>query len=219
MNFNFEQSLQTIQSQYSSSINIVKLVESIEKFINSENDIRLFYNEIFNIYTAKGIGLDIWGRILGVGRYLIIDDDNQSFFGFLGSELENFNNMPFKYATITNTYRIEDDAYRTYLLLVKALANCSSVDFETLNSMLSIIFPERIQYAQPAGVMHIRFVFEYFLSPVERSILKQGLLTRAAGVGYTFLEIDKENIFGFYGSGFNNFNNGIFNNSVESTVE
>ncbi len=222
MNFNFEEKAQTIQSQYSDSPRIKMLIENFHDAINPQKDIELFYNKIFNINTACGIGLDIWGRILGIGRYLILDDkeiEEANFFGFLGSNLHPFNTYSFKFATLTKAFRIEDDAFRVYLLLVRAYGNIASADFESMNQILSVLYPDKVQYVLQAGPMRIRFVFEYALSEVERGILRQGLLTRGAGVGYEYLEVDRENTFGFAHSNFQTFDNGVFVESIEIISE
>ena len=59
---------ETVQSQYAASPVIRALAESARIRIAPDADIELFYRSVFNIATASGAGLDIWGRILGMGR-------------------------------------------------------------------------------------------------------------------------------------------------------
>ncbi len=207
-NFNFEEIPQTIQSQYSASSNLISTVDIFTKIL-PHSDIEMFYNEIFNIDTAKGIGLDIWGRIIGVDRLIKVEKEDD-YFSFQGTFQSGFNNQSFYYKGVTNVHKMPDSAYRQYLLLTKAFANISDSTAPSLNYVLSQLFKDKIAYVLPMGIMKIRFVFEFNLSALEKSIFNLGLLNRGAGVGYEYYAIDRENTFGFNGSGLNTFNNGVF---------
>lgn len=217
LNFNFEEIPTTLQSQYSASPNISALVSSFENILPNE-DIELFYEKIFDIYTAQGVGLDIWGRILGIGRTISIQD-NYSYFGFQNQGLSGFNQESFYEKYTTSTFNMPDDAYRHYLLLTKAFANISSADSMTLNYILSEIFPEKRAYVLTVGTMQIRYVFEFELSALEVSVFNLGLLTRGAGVGYEYYQIPLETTFGFDGSECNSFENGVFESYAIQLVD
>ncbi len=58
----------TILFQYSSSPIIKAIIEGVNDLIKPDEDINLFYNEMFNILSAQGVGLDFWGVKLGIGR-------------------------------------------------------------------------------------------------------------------------------------------------------
>lgn len=206
-NFDFEPVPVTLQSQYSASPNIAGLTALFEVLLPNA-DIETFYKNIFNIDTAKGTGLDIWGRIIGVGRE--IQAEPSDFFGFDGSGLNGFGNDAFYNVALTNTFLMPDDAYRQYLLLTKAFANISDASAPSANYILSQIFKGKKAYVLPADIMKIRFVFEFSMSDLERSIFNLGLLPGGAGVGYEYYEIDTEHTFGFDGSGLESFDNGNF---------
>lgn len=217
MEFLFEEKPQTIQSQYAASPNLVSTVEIFTSVLPNK-DIELFYNSVFNIDTAEGVGLDIWGRIIGVGRTLEVKKVDD-YFGFSGSGESGFNNREFYYKGVTNVYNMTDSAYRQYLLLTKAFANISDATAPNLNYILSQLFKGKTAYVLPTGIMRIRFVFEFNLSALERSIFNLGLLTHGAGVGYEYYEIDKKNTFGFDGSGLTGFNQGTFQNHKIKKVD
>jgi len=199
----------SVQSQYAASPVIRALVEGINLRIDPGADIDLFYEKIFNIHTAEGVGLDIWGVILGVGRFLeVVSDD---FLGYEGSNLHPFDQAPFYRRGVTNTHRLEDVAYRR-LLLFKAFANISSSDLATLNRIFNNFFPGRNAYIFESGPMAIRYVFEFILTPYERAMFKLPFVPpRPAGVGYEWLEAPPESTFGFNGSGLQPFEQGTFN--------
>lgn len=198
----------SIQSQYAASPVIRALIDAMNLRLDPGLDINLFYEKIFDIYTAEGWGLDNWGRILGAGRLLQIEPGD--FFGFAGSGLSPFDQEVFYFPGLTNNYYLEDNAYRN-LLLFKALANISPTDIATLNKMLGRFFSDNSVYIIEVGPMEIRFVFEFTLSAYERSLLRLDFIPpRPAGVGYGWLEAPPEGTFGFTGSGLQPFDQGTF---------
>ena len=64
---------QTIISQYGNSATISQLIHNMNEYIDPEVNIWAFYNFVFNVQTAQGFGLDIWGRIVGLqgGRNIL----------------------------------------------------------------------------------------------------------------------------------------------------
>lgn len=71
---------QTILSQYADSDRITGLIETFFDAIDQTENFDAFYDNIWNLDTATGYGLDIWGRIVGVSRVLQVA--NVQFFGF-----------------------------------------------------------------------------------------------------------------------------------------
>lgn len=202
----------SIQSQYAASPTIRALVDFMNIRVDPTVDIKLFYDKIFNIYTAEGWGLDNWGRILGIGRILQVETDD--YFGFNGSELEPFNQQVFYYPGVTNAYPLEDTPYRQ-LLLYKAAANIAASDLSTLNFLLNQVFNGRGAYIVESGVMFIRYYFEFILTPYERALMRLDFIPpRPAGVGYEWLEAPPAETFGFNGSGLQPFDQGTFNRGV-----
>jgi len=197
----------SIQSQYAASPVIRRLIDAMNRRIDPEADIDLFFNEIFNILTARGRGLDIWGRILVVDRLLQVEVGDP--FGFAGSG-QPFNQTSFYYPGVTNNYALTDEPFRE-LLLFKALANISASDAATINMLLGRLLGGKAAYVIEAGPMAIRYIFEFSLQPWQRSIFQtMGVLTRGAGVGYEWLEIDPPDTFGFADSDLQPFGQGAF---------
>lgn len=131
---------QTIISQYGNSATISQLVRNIDAYIDPRADLDAFYNFVWNVDTAQGFGLDIWGRIVNIKRELQLPPESE-YFGFNESpDGRPFNQSPF-YAgpAATNTYRLSDDAYRT-LIYIKALRNISSTNAPAVNQLLRNLF-------------------------------------------------------------------------------
>lgn len=150
---------QTIISQYASSPTITSLVHKMNEWIRPDADIDNFYNFIFDVSTAQGFGLDIWGRIVGLttGREILT----------------------------TPTTTVLTDAQFLPLIMLKALANISASTIPAINQLLRNWMSGRGRcYCNDLGNMEISYVFEFFLQPFEIVILQtSGIFLRPAGVG------------------------------------
>lgn len=190
-----------IQSQYSASVRIVGLLESCKEHILPDADIVMFFDNIFNVETAVGYGLDIWGNIVGVSRFV--------------PDWQNSNTI----------YTLNDTDFRR-VLFFKAAANIMDSTLYSMNYLLKSLFPEYNCYirlssnyqADGNGVYHdltpmvIEYVFiDTDLTELEKSIFMYvGDFNRGAGVKFSLSEYSYEDIFGFYGSGLQPFDQGVF---------
>lgn len=210
----------TIISQYANSPVLLSLVDFMEQDISPDVDIDAFYDFVWNVMTAQGFGLDIWGRIVNVGRELNIPG-TLTTFGFHTTPTESF--QPFGQAPMydgnppsSTVYRLADDAYRT-LILAKAMANISDTTAPSINRNLQILFEGRGRtYVADTGGMRLRYVFEFQLTPAEWAIVTQsGALARPAAVLAQALTVDIPNTFGFREAGmYQPFNQGVFFNAT-----
>lgn len=206
----------TIISQYANSPTLVQLIDGMNEFIDPRANLEAFFNFVWNVDTAQGFGLDIWGRIVGVSRLLkipgadpIVGFDNPS------DPKDWYPMSEGRFATegeVTTAYELPDNAYRV-LILAKALANIVSTTFPAMNKLVRNMFPGRGRaFVRDLGNMAMQFVFNFNLTPVEYAILTQsGALPHPAGVLYSVVVIPP-NLFGFQGyTGARPFNFGIFN--------
>jgi hypothetical protein len=190
----------TIISQYGNSATISQLVRNMDQYVDPRADFDTFYDFVWNVETAQGFGLDIWGRIVNISRELQIPAD-PDFFGFSDALPGSFpfGEAPFYDGTppATSTYRLADDAYRQ-LILVKALANISATNAPSLNQLLQNMFAGRGRcYVNDLGGMQLRYTFEFLLTAYEFAIMTQsGALPRPAGVGAVLINIEAP-VFGF----------------------
>ncbi|MEX3614587.1 MAG: DUF2612 domain-containing protein [Burkholderia gladioli] len=162
---------QTIVSQYSTSPTLTRLVRDMNEYIDPQADLDNFLKFVWDVQTAKGFGLDYWGKIVNVSRDLTIPGA-VTFFGFSEAVAKSDDApQPFGQASFytgkldTQTYRLDDDAYRT-LILAKALTNISACTAPSLNRLLQNLFARRGRcYVSDLGNMRMRFTFEFYLKP------------------------------------------------------
>ncbi|UUR56256.1 hypothetical protein [Xanthomonas phage pXoo2107] len=180
----------TIMRQYANSATLVALLDSFDQWVDLSKFSADFLTNVWDISTATGFGLDIWGRILGRSRYLLVQQSAGNNFGFNinsnpGTQWKGWSQAPFYNGQSSGnvSYRMTDDAYRQ-LLLVKAAANIASCDVPSINALMRAMFGSRgkcyIGY-DPNNPMHIGYHYEFYPSSVERSIIESGLFPQPAG--------------------------------------
>lgn len=166
---------QTIISQYGNSAAITQLIQNMNAYIDPRADIDNFFDVVWNVETAEGFGLDIWGRIVGLptGRYIY-----------------------------TAPVTILDDTQFRLLILLKALSNISITTSPTFNQLLNNLFAGRGRcYVSDQGSMQMRYTFEFPLLPYEIQIMAQAdIFLRPAGVQVGILVISLP-VFGFSEAG------------------
>ena len=183
----------TVISQFATSPTTLQLIENINTWIDPNVNFQAFYDDIWNILTAQGHGLDVLGRIVVVQRTFQIPG--------------------------TGAVTLSDDEYRL-LILAKAATNITSCTIPAINSIMLALFPNRgncyvqegapplppiapwfgfaeagdavgwdqgpfLLYweGQPVVGMALTYVFQFALSAVEVAIVSQsGALPRPAGV-------------------------------------
>jgi hypothetical protein len=199
----------TILSQYGASPHIKGIIEKFAARVNPDIDIEEFYKKIFDPRTAEGVGLDIWGIIVGASRYVEVNEEN--YFGLFGQNLKNLDEAPFYYDKgTTNLFRLSDSAFRE-LIFLKAWANIADATMPSIKFVLNQLFTGGA-VAIEAEHMKVRVIFlSYSVPPYSFALLRQyGLFNLGAGVGWEYYIINPDETFGFEGSNMQNFDNGIF---------
>ena len=179
---------QTIISQYGATSTIAQLCRNMGTYIDPATDFNTFYDYVWNVDTAQGFGLDIWGRIVDIGRILRITTTSENF-GFKEAlpGVTPFNDQPFYNGeATTQNYILEDEPYRK-LILAKALRNIADCSVPSINNLLLNFFRGRgVCYIKDLGSMAIQYWFEFELDSYEIAIITQsGALPRPAGVSAT----------------------------------
>jgi hypothetical protein len=197
----------TIISQFCNSPTLVQLIKNFDQYIDPSVNIDAFYRNVWNIDSAVGRGLDIWGKIVGLenGRLLKIPS-SEIDFGFseagTASATTFGSGVFYSGVPVSQNYYLADDAFRT-LILVKALANISDGSAPSINRLLQNLFAGRGRaYVNDLGNMQMRFTFEFYLQPFELAIMtNSGVLPRTTGVLATVAQIPQGSTFGFSEAG------------------
>lgn len=164
----------TVLSQFGGSPQVLAVVQAMSDFIDPRADLAAFYDQVWNIDTAQGWGLDVWGRIIGVGR-------------------------SFTYKAVT--YTLDDADFRA-LLFVKALANICDSTAPSYNRLLTALFQGQGRaYVVDSGAMTMLVYLEFLLTPTQEAILVgSGAFPHPAGVGTYVAPVPPGVYFGFAGS-------------------
>ena len=186
----------TLISQFANSPTLLRLVQNMAAYIDQAQNFANFYNFVWNVDTAQGFGLDIWGKIVNVSRLLQIPITAR-YVGFqdgtgpgTGTDVEPFSEKGSWYvpAAATQSYLLQDGPYRQ-LILTKALANIVNTTVPAFNQLLQNLFPGRGNpYVVTSGTMAMTFHFDFSLTPIELAILEQsGAVPVPPGVSFTIV--------------------------------
>lgn len=185
----------TIISQYAASPVITRLVETFDEWIDPAADFNQFFQMVWWLDTAQGYGLDVWGRIVGVGR--VVNVASGIYFGF-AEAADVANESPFNSGgpffgggTTTSNFALTDDGFRV-LIIAKALSNITNGSIPAINQILLTLFPNRGNcYVIDNADMTMIYHFDFILSAVEAAIVENsGVLPKPVGVSVTVEQID-----------------------------
>lgn len=174
-------------SQYANSPTLVQLIDNVGYYLSQDANMDDFYNLVWNVLTAQGWGLDVWGRIVGVGRVYPITDVH--YFGFdEQTGALSFNEGAFWTGSpATVNYSLSDDAYRQ-LILTKAAANITDGSIPALNQLVLNMFAGRgDSYVEDLGGMAMRYTFDFAFTPVDVTlVVNSGVLPHPSGVAVSY---------------------------------
>lgn len=180
--------LRTVISQYANSPTLLQLINNFWGYVDQSANLDAFFDMVWNVDTAQGWGLDVWGRIVGVSRVLQVAAG--AYFGFNEGDGSPFNTDSF-YAgdPTTGNFALTDQAFRV-LILAKALANISDGSIPGINQILLNLFPGRGNCYVTDGLdMSMTYHFNFPLTPVEFAIVAtSGVLPRPSGVSATVVQ-------------------------------
>lgn len=182
---------QTVISQYANSPSLLRIIEDFSNCVDQNTNMQAFYDLLWNVDTAVGYGLDVWGRIVGVGRVLQISTENYFSFQQAGNPASApFGGGPFfSGQNSTSNFALSDDAYRQ-LILAKAASNICNGSIPAINQILMMLFPNMGNcYVADTGDMTLQYVFGAPLDPVQFAIITEtGVLPKPAGVSTSIVQ-------------------------------
>ena len=185
----------TVMSQFANSPTMLQLITNMAQYLRQDLNMQAFFDFVWNVETAQGFGLDIWGRIVDISRLLHIPNSAE-LFGFQNSTVPpgvtpfNFGVFNSKGGAATQTYLLPDDGYRI-LILAKALSNISATTAPAINQILQNLFPGRGNaFVEDLGGMAMQYTFQFVLTVVESAIIGQSnALPHGAGVSVSIVSM------------------------------
>lgn len=209
----------TLLSQYANSPTIVSIIETFNDAIDPSVNLDDFYDFVWDVETAQSWGLDIWGKIVDIGRTITVEDEKK-YLGFKEAKATSpspEDPLPFGsgvfYTGLTTSSVVEltDDAYRR-LIMVKALVNITDCTPKNLNNILKLLFPGGTgAFVSDMGGMTMRYTFTSPMSAVDKSIVSStGVLPSPTGVKVIIEYFDPANLFGFAEANLQPFGQGVF---------
>ena len=177
----------TVISQYAQSPVLMQMIADFSQWFDQSANWNNFYLYVWNIDTAQGFGLDFWGKVLGVTRYLLLPVTAE-FLGLTGSD-GTASGYPFDVgvffdgSTDTQTYALPDQDYRM-LLYAKAFANICRTCIPVMNQLLRLLFSSYGDaYVLDDGGMQMTYYFGWALTPIQSAIVSSsGVLPVPTGV-------------------------------------
>lgn len=183
---------QTVLSQYATAPTMSALLASMSAWFDARADIDNFFDYVFNLASAQGFGLDLWGRILNIGRVYAVQDTYH--FGFAEAQgnpeldVGAFGQGVFWSGFgVGGNVALSDDAYRQ-LLLARAFALTCNTSCASLNALLRLLFPGRGNaFVEDNQNMSITYVMQFKLTPVEKTIvITSGVLPQPNGCAVSY---------------------------------
>lgn len=177
----------TVMMEYANSPVLTSMIESFNAAIDQTQNMQNLFDMIWNVATAVGYGLDVWGRIVGVSRTLLFPG-GVSYLGF--NEATGWTGFGqgafFSGGGTTSNFQLSDTDFRR-LIYAKAAGNISDGAIPSVNKILLALFPLRgACYVIDNQNMSLTYKFQFPLTPVELAIVQQsGVLPSAAGVAIT----------------------------------
>lgn len=175
----------TIIDQYANSPAICAIIEARDQSVDPSNLINQWYNNVWNIQTAIGYGLDVWGRIVGVDRTISLE--NAVYLGWAEAEdidQDSFNNGIWYNGENSTSNVIATDNFYRQMIMAKAAANIWDGSITGLNKIMVSLFsqygPAWIEDGEDMTMTYcFNFAPDLFITSV---IQNSGILPRPSGV-------------------------------------
>jgi hypothetical protein len=184
----------TIVSQYANSPKLTAMIQNFQDAIDQTKNLDAFFDLIWNVDTAVGYGLDVWGRIVAVNRVLKLVE-GPPWFGFEeGVDYQPFGPGglgPFYSGQkLTDNFILSDDGFRV-LILAKAFSNICDGSIKSINRLLIVLFGTSGKaYVRDNSNMSFDYIFEFKPTALQQAILvNSGVFPKPVGVSYTVVTL------------------------------
>lgn len=170
--------------QYANSPVMLKLANGLGTLFDDSPFIKNWYDVVFNLETATGYGLDVWGAILNRSREFVYNGDRYYLQG-----AQTIGGVTFTAEQMENLYR--------QVLQLTAMRYVGNASISSLNTLIQFIFKDEGEcYCLEYGTMQIRYVFRFYLDKVKQAIIET-IDPHPSGVGSSYEYLPSQTYFGF----------------------
>lgn len=203
---------QTLLCQFANSPVLMEILSTVSQYLDAGRNVDALYDLVWNVRTAQGYGLDVWGRIVGVDRLVTLPADTD-YLGFdEAGDWDPLGQAPmWNSGSEGSTYALPDETFRG-LVLAKALANITKATVSGANEVLRRV-AGAAAYCSNNGDMTVNLVFDGGTDELTLALLAQkDVLPLPTGVGVRsmLLGVSTDDTFGFAGTGFQPLDQGTF---------
>lgn len=190
-----------VQAQYRDG-NIKELIQGIADIKKTyiENAFLSLKNDNFDITTAKGDGLDMWGLLLHFYRFIPTDPSTDEGIQYFNFNNKNFRNLQFVNPNNPNYGRLTDDIYRKFLVLIyqgmfilNTIPNINIFINEIFNDFDKIIVRDSLDMSYQVYA----FYGNNFPIWLKWILDNYDILPRPSGVGSKYIDVKPTKTFGF----------------------
>ncbi|MEE8658288.1 DUF2612 domain-containing protein [Acetobacteraceae bacterium EV16G] len=182
---------ETILAQYAASPRLRMILDGFNQSIDPRNIIDQWYQRVFDLKTASGWGLDVWGRIVGIAR--VIPVAKTEYLGFEEADDRSGTARPmndgvfYRGTAVTSGFALTDDAYRQ-LILAKAAANLCSGSIADINAILMTLFGAYGDiWVEETSATTMTICYSWDLTPAQSTIIVTSkALPRPSGLRLTY---------------------------------
>lgn len=182
---------ETLLVQFGNSPSIKTILNGFNQAIDPSNTINSLYDNVINPATATGWGLDVWGRIVGIGR--VFQVAASQYLGFDEADDGSGTSRPmndgifYSGGQSTGNFALTDEWYRK-LIFAKASANISTGSISSINAILMSIFSDRgLIWVEETDQNTMTFRYNWNISPVEVAIVEQsGIILRPSTISFVY---------------------------------
>jgi hypothetical protein len=173
----------TVISQYANSPILLGLIDALSYAIDKQAAWDSFYEWVWDVEQARGFGLDILGRIVGVQRALYVPDGQYLGWSEATGSYPFGSGVFYQANSATPNFNLTDVAFRR-VILAKAALNITDCSIPAINAILMALFPGYGNvYVRDNADMTMGYVFSAAPSKIDYAIATQsGCLPKPCGV-------------------------------------
>ena len=174
-------------AQYANSPVLVSLDNGFKTLFDDSLFTTNWYNVVFNLKTASGYGLDVWGKILNRSRNFTYNGTEYYLQG-----AQTIGGISYTEEQMDNLYRM--------VLQITAMRYIGNASVSYINKILNTVlssFNYGRAYCYEYGVMQIRYVIEFYADDVFKAIFET-LNLHPTGVLTSYEYLPLGEFLGFY---------------------